>query len=55
VDIYRFGPEVSAAYGVRNAAAALVRPDGFVAWRSDPGSAAAAATLADAPGAVPRR
>jgi putative polyketide hydroxylase len=36
------------AYGISSAGASLVRPDGFVAWRSESGAADSAALLREA-------
>ncbi len=47
VDAYRFGAEISAAYGIGAEGASLIRPDGFVAWRTDSGDADPVRTLAD--------
>jgi 2-polyprenyl-6-methoxyphenol hydroxylase-like FAD-dependent oxidoreductase len=52
LDAYTFGQELrdpegrfTSAYGLERAGAALIRPDGFVAWRAGPASADARAML----------
>ena len=37
IDAYRFGAEISSAYGIDDEGASMVRPDGFVAWRTRSG------------------
>jgi len=45
---HQVGADVCAAYGISDAGASLVRPDGFVGWRSQAGAADPAAILSDA-------
>jgi putative polyketide hydroxylase len=47
VDGYAFGADVSSAYGIGDDGASLVRPDGFVAWRSSSSAADPLQTLTD--------
>jgi putative polyketide hydroxylase len=47
VEGYVFGADVSSAYGIGDEGASLVRPDGFVAWRSSSGAADPLQTLTD--------
>jgi len=49
---HQLGADVCAAYGISDAGASLVRPDGFVSWRSQAGAADHAATLSQAIGAA---
>jgi hypothetical protein len=48
VDAYRLGAEVCSAYGIEAGGVSLVRPDGFVAWRTNSGVPDPVRTLADA-------
>jgi putative polyketide hydroxylase len=34
IDAYRLGAEIASAYGIGDQGASVVRPDGFVAWRT---------------------
>jgi hypothetical protein len=45
---HQLGADICAAYGISDAGASLVRPNGFVSWRSQAGAADPAATLSDA-------
>ncbi|HEY9376132.1 MAG TPA: hypothetical protein VIQ02_03450, partial [Jiangellaceae bacterium] len=45
VDAYVFGTDVCSGYGIGDDGASLIRPDGFVAWRSTSGAADPVHTL----------
>ncbi len=49
---HQLGPEVAQAYGLGQAGASLIRPDGFVAWRSTEAAADPHGELAQALGAI---
>jgi len=42
LDVHPVGPEIAALYGIGDEGASLVRPDGFVAWRTTAGDSEAA-------------
>ena len=45
LETYVIGPDIAAAYGISSSGASLVRPDGFVAWRSPSAGAEPAGEL----------